>query len=690
MNINSYSITKKKSIKSALLLSGILLMLSLCLSPAGLKIKPNLMPVPVEVVQEEGKFQLTGAFTTAVKGPAPGRINRAAARMLQRLSNRTGIFFSQGNLPVAGDWNSAGLGLAFKRTGMLSVGEDESYTLAAAANRIEITAETDIGVLRGLETFLQLVDADSEGFFIPAVFIKDYPRFPWRGLLIDVCRHFQPIEVIKRNLDGMSAVKMNVLHWHLSEDQGFRVESKAFPKLHELGSDGDYYTREQIEEVIAYAADRGIRVMPEFDIPGHSTSWLVGYPELAAAPGPYSIERRWGVWDPTFDPCRKATYKFFKKFFAEMAALFPDEYMHIGGDENNGKQWDANPAVQAFKKKHNIPDNHALQAYFNKKILGILAKYKKKMIGWDEIFQPGLPRNIVIHSWRGQEALKEAAKKGYQAILSNGYYIDLVQPASYHYLNDPIPADSPLSREERKFILGGEATMWGELISPETIDSRIWPRTAAIAERLWSPGHIDDVSDMYDRLEKITLQLEEVGLQHLKNQAMMLRRLTRGQDTHPLRVLIDVIEPLKEYNRHQGRDYTQFSPLTLAVDAALPDAKAARDFNRLAARYLQERSKEIENELRSRLTSWKNNHEKLKPIIDRAPALVEIETLSLDLSRAAVVGLEALDLLIAGAKPGEERLNELKEILTGAAQPRGQAELMIIPAIEKLIAALEK
>ena len=657
---------------------------------SGEDVKLNLLPVPAQVVQKEGKFRLTEDFTAAVKGPTPGRLFKAGARMLHRLSGRTGLFFSQGNLPAKKNWESAGLLLAFKRTGSLKVGENESYSLKAMPQGVKIVGETDIGVIRGLETFLQLICADDRGYFIPAVEINDRPRFPWRGLLIDVCRHFQPVEVIKRNIDGMCAVKMNVLHWHLSEDQGFRVECKSFPKLHRLGSDGLYYTHEQIKEVIAYAADRGIRVMPEFDIPGHSTSWLVGYPELAGAPGTYEIERHFGIFDPTFDPTQKATYKFFKKFFAEMAALFPDDYMHIGGDENNGKQWDANSEIQAFMKKHNIPDNHALQAYFNKKILHILSKNGKKMIGWDEIFQPGLQKNIIIHSWRGQKALKEAAKKGYPAILSNGYYIDLVQSAKYHYLNDPIPPGSPLTEEERKFVLGGEATMWGELISPETIDSRIWPRTAAIAERFWSPGHVKDVPDMYRRLEIISLQLEELGLLHKKNQAMILRRLSGGRDIHPLKILIDVVEPLKGYKRHQSRVYTQFSPLTHFVDAAVPDAQVARDFTRCADRYLQDRNEKSGKELRRLLNLWKNNHKKLKVIIDRSPILKEIESLSGDLSRVAEIGLEALDLLSSGKKAEPTWIEQKKEIMKKAALPRGQVELMILSAIEKLTDPLKK
>jgi hexosaminidase len=649
------------------------------------------MPIPGKVDMQEGKFRVTKTFTSAIEavpGAKTRRAIRAVRRMLNRLAGRTGLFFNNNEIPIKNKPMDSALWVSFQRTGKLKLHEDESYQLTIIPERIELKAVTDIGVIRGLETLLQLLKVDETGYFFPAGVINDRPRFPWRGLMIDPCRHFMPVEVIKRNLDGMAAVKMNVLHWHLSEDQGFRVECKTFPKLHQLGSDGLYYTHEQIRDVIAYAADRGIRVMPEFDIPGHSTSWLVGYPELASLPGPYQIERGYGIKDPTFNPSIKATYKFFNKFFKEMTGLFPDDYFHIGGDENNGKQWDANEKIQAFKKKHNLPDNHALQAYFNRKILGMLTKYKKKMVGWDEILQPGFPGTIVIQSWRGKEALRDAAKKGYNSILSNGYYIDLAQPTDFHYLNDPIPVDSDLTVEEKKRILGGEATMWAELISPETIDSRIWPRTAAIAERFWSPVHVKDVKDMYRRLDIISLQLEELGLTHLKNQEMMLRRLVNGRDTQPLKVLVDVMEPLKIYQRHQQATYTFFSPLTRVVDAALPDAKKARIFRQQVEDFVTGKvNKETADVLIRDLKPWKSNHQKLKPIIAGAPVLKEIETLSRDLSRIAGIGLEAVEFVLAGKKVGSKWLEESKKVLKAAKEPRGHAELMIVTAIEQLVDA---
>jgi hexosaminidase len=536
---------------------------------------------------------------------------------------------------------------------------------------------------------LQLLESDRSGYYLPGIRIQDQPRFAWRGLLIDIGRHYEPPEVLKRNLDAMAAVKLNVFHWHLTEDQGFRVESKKFPKLHSMGSDGLYYTQDQVREIIAYARERGIRVVPEFDIPGHSTSWLVGYPELGSAPGPYQIERRAGIFEPALDPTRDQVYKFLDGFLGEMASLFPDAYMHIGGDENEGKQWDRNPQIQAFMKAKGIKDNHALQAYFNQQLLKILQKHGKKMIGWDEILQPDLPKDAVIQSWRGPASLAEAAKKGYDGILSAGYYIDLIYPTIRHYLADPIPADSTLTKDETRHVLGGEATMWGEYVSPDTIDSRIWPRTAAIAERLWSPQTVVDVDDMYRRLAVISLQLEELGLTHKKNFAMLLRRLAASDDIGALATLASLIEPVKEYRRGQMRPATMLSPLTGLVDAARPDSDAARRFVLMVDGLLSDapRFQLYRESIRTTLTQWRDAGLALEPQIDRSPVLREAQPLARDLSEIGVAGLEAMSYLAAGTTPTPEWLDAKLTRLDEAAKPKAALEFVTIPSVKQLVIA---
>ncbi len=466
--------------------------------------KPALMPMPENINWQEGRFTVDTTFRVAITGKPNDRIYPNATRFLRRMTERTGLFiFEQGFVTPKDQNKQAPVLITVKRPGKLQLQEDESYQLTVGPKQVKISAETDLGAMRALETLAQMLSSDQQGYYFPAATITDAPRFAWRGLMLDAGRHFMPVDVVKRNLDGMAATKLNVLHWHLVDDQGFRVESKVYPKLQQLGSDGQYYTQVQIKDIVAYADDRGIRVVPEFDVPGHATAMIAAYPKLASDKNrKYGIERYFGIFDPTLDPTQDYTYQFLDSLFGEMATLFPDPYFHIGGDENNGKQWDQSADIQAYMKKNNIKNNRELQAAFNTRLLPILKKHGKIMMGWDEILQPGISKDIVIQSWRGKESLYQAAKDGYQGILSNGYYIDLVEPTDQLYLNDPIPAGADLTDAQKKKILGGEATMWSEHVTPETVDSRIWPRTAAIAERFWSLGSVNNVADMYDRMEQ--------------------------------------------------------------------------------------------------------------------------------------------------------------------------------------------
>src|ERR1043166_926465 len=660
-------------------------------TPAGdapLAPRHHLMPVPASVRFGAGRLAVNKSFAVAARGHVDERLRAGVARAVRRLEGRTVLELP---LELSSDANAAALVVECKGPGqnIPSVDEDESYTLDVTDRQAVLRAATVVGALRGLETFLQLLEGDREGFYVPAVSIGDKPRFRGRGLLIDVGRHYEPLEVLKRNLDAMAAVKLNVLHWHLSEDQGFRIESKKFPKLTGLGSDGLFYTQDEAREIIAYARERGIRVVPEFDMPGHSTSWLVGYPEMGSAPGPYKIERGAGIFEPALDPTREQTYKFLDTFLGEMAALFPDAYMHIGGDENEGKQWDRNQEIQAFMKEKGIKDNHALQAYFNQRVLKILQKHGKKMIGWEEILHPDLPKDAVIHSWRGPASLAEAARKGYHGILSAGYYIDLVFPASQHYLADPIPQDTTLTPEEAKYVLGGEATMWGEWVSPETLDSRIWPRTAAIAERLWSPRNVTDVQDMYRRLSVISRQLEELGLTHEKNYGMLLRRLAASDDTASLRTLASIIEPVKEYHRYQMRPQTMLSPLTGLVDAARPDSETARQFAANVDAFVSDapRFAIYRPNLEHTLAEWLSASRDLGPMIDRSAALQEARPLEGDLRNIGEVGLEAIAHLSSGDPATPEWRDTSLAKLDEAAKPKAALEFVVIPSVRKLVIA---
>ncbi|HEV2180467.1 MAG TPA: family 20 glycosylhydrolase, partial [Gemmatimonadaceae bacterium] len=316
----------------------------------------SVMPMPASIhVDSGGQLPLTSSFRVALPRFKDGRLQRAADRAITRLARRTGLPLSHA---IARDSLLGTLVVDVRGPGetVQSVDEDESYTLDVTTFRAVLRAPTVVGALRGLETFQQLVTGGASGYAIPLAHIADHPRFRWRGLLIDVSRHFEPVDVIERNLDAMAAVKLNVLHWHLSDDQGFRIESKRYPKLQDLGSAGSYYTQAQVREIVAYARDRGIRVVPEFDMPGHSISWFVGYPWLASSPGPYTLPTDYTFTAAAFDPTRESVYTFITRFIGEMAPLFPDKYWHIGGDEVDSHAWESNTAIHRFMRRHKLND----------------------------------------------------------------------------------------------------------------------------------------------------------------------------------------------------------------------------------------------------------------------------------------------------------------------------------------------
>ena len=647
------------------------------------------MPMPASVQQGDGQLPITQSFSATISGAHDASLDAAVQRFSGQLSRQTGIPFR----PKPDATPTLTIHAEHGRDAVQKLGEDESYVLTVAPSGAQLTAPGELGVLRGLATFLQLVQITPTGFAAPAVTIKDQPRFPWRGLMIDVSRHFIPIDVLKRNLDGMAAVKMNVFHWHFSDDQGFRAESMKFPKLTEMGSEGLYYTQDQIRDVIAYAHDRGIRVVPEFDMPGHTRSWFLGYPELASGPGPYTLEG--GGIDPIMDPTRESTYKFLEKFIAEMAKLFPDAYFHIGGDEVDGKQWDANPKIQAFIHAHGMKNNADLQAYFNNRLQKILAKNHKIMVGWDEILRPDLPKTIVVQSWRGQASLATAAKLGYSGLLSYGYYLDLMWPASKHYAVDPMSdAAAALSPEEKARILGGESCQWAEWVTPQNVDSHIWPRNAVIAERLWSPQNVTDVSSMYARLNAVSIELESLGLTHRSAREQMLQRMAGSADITPLRVLAEVVEPVQDYNRwDDARGPIDFhAPLTRMIDAIYPESDVARHFAELVQTFAKSGYKDqtAEAQLRHWLTIWSKNDARLQPLLAQSYLLQELRPLSQNLSALGTAGLQSLDYLDKSQPAPDSWKTQELAVINQAKQRSADMFLMVAAPVQQLVEASVK
>jgi hexosaminidase len=669
----------------------ILAVMSCLVFISGVEAQPlNLMPMPAKVQMGSSQLLIGPTFSVSIVGRHEPRLDRVVEIFLGQLGRQIGM--PPIDMQFADSTNATLLIQAAGGTkDVQESGEDESYRLEISTSGARLNAPTTLGIMRGLQTFLQLVQTTSAGFAVTAVSIEDSPRFPWRGLMIDVGRHFIPLDVLRRNLDGMAAVKLNVFHWHLSENQGFRIESKKFPKLQSMGSDGLYYTQDEVRGVIAYARERGIRVVPEFDMPGHATAWFVGYPELASGSGPYQIERRWGVFDPAMDPTREETYKFLDAFIGEMAGLFPDQFFHIGGDEVNGKEWDANPKIQSFMRAHSLKDNNDLQAYFNQRVQKIVAKHGKTMLGWDEILRPDLPKSIVIQSWRGPDSLAQAAKQGYRGLLSSGYYVDLMWSAERHYATDPLSgAAASLTPEEQKRILGGEACMWAEYVSPENIDSRLWPRTAAIAERLWSPEDVRDVNSMYPRLSVASHWLDGLGLTHNSSYAPMLRRIAGTNDIAALKVLGDVLEPVKDYTREETAPVpaTSASPLNRVVDAVRPESATARQFADAVDQLLGSAAKPgSEARVRNLLSHWRDNQVELGSQFEKSLLLREVAPISQNLSALGAAGLEALDYLDRGQPAPPAWVAQQLAVVEQAEKPQAQLLIMVAPSVRKLIQA---
>jgi hexosaminidase len=655
----------------------------------------NIMPLPAKVERAEGSLKIDATFHIAFMGRREPRLDRAGQRFLHQVRRQTGIVL----LPANAATGAAALEITtdHESKAIQELGEDEAYTLDVTPSGGKLHAPNPLGILHGLQTLLQLIAVTPDGFSVPAVHIEDHPRFPWRGLMIDSGRHFIPLDVIKRNLDGMEAVKMNVLHWHLSENQGFRAESRKFPRLHERGSDGLFYTQEEIRDVIEYARDRGIRVVPEFDMPGHSTAWFAGYPELASGKGPYEIERQWGIFDPAMDPTDEKTFRFLNDFIAEMAKLFPDQFFHIGGDEVNGKEWDANPKIQAFMKSHHIKNNAELQAYFSGRVQDLVTKHKKTPVGWDEVLVPGVPKSIVIQSWRGVDSLAAAAKDGYRGILSNGYYLDLGWSAARHYAVDPLggPA-AALTPEQKQLILGGESCIWSEYVNEENIDSRIWPRNAAIAERLWSPEGTNDVAGMYERMDSESARLEWLGLTHRSFQRTMLQRIAgtwTPAELDALRSLAQALENEKDYSREASASTppTSLTPLNRLVDAVYPESDVSRGFALLVDQFVSSGCKDsaMETEIHGQLAEWATIDGQLQALAQRSVLVREATPASAALSLSAKIALDSLDAIQEGAPISGEQKKIHFDSVVALEQQAHKSQLTIpeLPAFQKLVEA---
>lgn len=423
----------------------------------------------------------------------------------------------------------------------------EAYRLQIRRNEALIQASAPAGIFYGIQTLLQLLPLEGKKH-IPCLDISDRPRFIYRGMHLDVCRHFFGVDFIKRYLDQMARYKLNTFHWHLTEDQGWRIEIKRYPKLTSVGSvrketmveknfnpyrgdgtpHGGYYTQEEVREIIAYAARRHIEVIPEIEMPGHSLAALSAYPELSCTGGPFEVATSWGVFDDIY--CTKEeTFVFLEHVLDEVTALFPGRYIHIGGDEAPKTRWKACPVCQGRMRAEGLEDEHALQSYFIRRIEKILTARNKKLIGWDEILEGGLAPDATVMSWRGEDGGIAAARQGHDVIMTPGFamYFDHYQgdpkkeplaiccytPLQKVYAYDPVPA--VLSPKEQQHILGVQANVWTEYIkTPEHVEYMVNPRLLALSEIAWTNKGRKDYSSFMRRIPIHLQRMDRLGINY--------------------------------------------------------------------------------------------------------------------------------------------------------------------------------
>ncbi len=630
---------------------------------------PSLMPQPRATTWTQGELKLEGAFQVHWQGRRDARLDRAVTRFQRDAGKLTGLDMARVPGPT--------LTISSKGADPAA----EGYRLTVAAGGVTLEADGPTGVLRGLATLRQMVETSPSSAALPYATIDDAPRFAWRGLMIDTVRHFMSLETVERQIDAMERVKLNVLHLHLSNDQGFRVESKRYPKLQATG-DGQFYTQDQIRQLVAYAADRGVRIVPEFDVPGHTRAIADAYPDIALTPD--KPANAFAALDRALDPTKPQTYQFLDALFGEMAGLFPDAYFHAGGDEVGDAVLMDHPHVQAFMKAQGLTTKAALQGYFQRRVGEILKKHGKTMIGWEEVADdPALPKDVVVEAWQTSNATADAVAKGHRTIVSAGYYLDLLEPASFHYGFDPADASAagltpaevekgrkinpllaavlkdalvakplpPLTPEQEKLVLGGEAPIWAEIATDEMLDSRLWPRAAAVAERFWSPRTVRDTDDLYRRLPAAQSQLRLQGLQDQANAARMAERLAPGS-SEPVTTLLDLVGPTRNMARDhrilaalRGQQIVQ--ELNTLADAAPVDSLVAHRFEaRAKALAAGERSEATA--LRADLTIWKANDARFQAVAKGRPALEAALPISTDIAELSAAGLLALDALEAG------------------------------------------
>lgn len=519
----------------------------------------NIVPVPVSVIEKQGSYVLKNNVNITVNG------DDAAMAVAKQLANA--ISMPSGYTVNVKKGTGGQVQMTLLTETDTSIGK-EGYRLSVNGKGVNVTANSPVGLFYGMQTLLQLLPAAIESktsvnninWSIPYTEITDQPRFGWRGLMFDVSRHFFTKEEVKRFIDDMVKYKYNMLHWHLTDDEGWRIEIKGLPKLTEVGAwrvnregkwantgnpfpneprtYGGFYTQDDIKEVIAYAKERFVTILPEIDVPGHSLATLAAYPELSCNPGPYEVSAgstfmKWfpggheGVIDNTLCPANEAVYTFLDKVFTEVAQLFPFEYIHMGGDETARNFWAKSEQIKALMQRENLKDLNEVQAYFVKRVEKIVTSKGKKLIGWDEILEGGLAQSASVMSWRGMSGGIAAAKAGHKVVMTptTFAYLDYVQGEPS--IEAPVYANLRLEQSYKfepvpdgvdpALILGGQGNLWTEQLQRfRGVQYMIWPRAMALAECLWSPKEKKDWNNFINRVETQFPRLDAAGTRYSK------------------------------------------------------------------------------------------------------------------------------------------------------------------------------
>ena len=506
----------------------------------------NIVPRPVQVTPKQGEFVITRQ-TAIAADPSIAGGQRVAEQLAERLQPAMGY-------RLATTAKATSKAPAIHLTNNPQIRSEEGYLLRAGPGGVTIEARGAAGLFYGMQTLLQLLPADifkttaqpDVAWTVPAVEIMDAPRYTWRGLHLDCGRHYFPVEYVKKYIDLLALHKMNVLHWHLTEDQGWRIEIKKYPELTRVGSvrkespkagnrdvgDGTpygpfFYTQDQIRDVVAYAAARHITVVPEIEMPGHALAALATYPELSCTGGPHEVGTKWGVFDDIFCAGNPAVYTFLEDVLTEVIQLFPSRFIHIGGDEAPKARWQKCPKCQAVIQSKGLKNEHELQSYFIRHFDQFLQSKGRRLIGWDEILEGGIDPSATVMAWRGVKEGIQAAQSGHDVVMTpnSACYLDYAQaqgpnepeaiggflPLETVYSYEPTPSE--LTPDQRKHVLGVQGNLWAEYLStPEKADYFAYPRACAIAEIGWSPAEGKDFKDFRRRLETHLLRLKNAGV----------------------------------------------------------------------------------------------------------------------------------------------------------------------------------